>query len=178
MTRMVSRRHLTADARVHVKSSSCGNFGGKSDTSTGSSPRTLVIPSIPFSECSVPLFRSSTIDILFANWQSRPVKHTIQRLDELWQLSLPSVALFGWSGCCWRDKILKLYVEESERWEVSYNPQCYRRPKIRFRVRLSTLLASWLPFPVFFFSELWMLINFYMNPYKGWQQRDVEPLLD
>jgi hypothetical protein len=178
MTRMVSRRHLNADTRVHVKSSSCGNFGGQNDPRTDSSPRTLVIPSVPFRECSVPLFRSSTIDIVFANWQCRSIKHTIHRLGELWQLSLRLLlCLDGWGGC-WGDKIVKQYVEGSEWWEVSYSPQCWRKPKIWFRVHFSTLLASWRDPFRFFFPELRLVINFYMNPYKGWQQRDVEPLLD
>jgi hypothetical protein len=40
----VSRRPLTASARVRIQASTCGSYGGQSDTSTGFSPSTLVLP--------------------------------------------------------------------------------------------------------------------------------------
>jgi hypothetical protein len=45
MAQAVSRRPLTAEARVRSRVSLCGICGGQSDTGTGFSPSTSVFPS-------------------------------------------------------------------------------------------------------------------------------------
>jgi hypothetical protein len=44
MTQVVSRRPLTAEARVRARVNPCGIFGGQSGTETGFSPSSSVFP--------------------------------------------------------------------------------------------------------------------------------------
>jgi hypothetical protein len=46
MAQVVSRRPLTAEARVRARVNPCGICGGQSDTETGFSPSSSVFPSI------------------------------------------------------------------------------------------------------------------------------------
>jgi hypothetical protein len=54
MAQAVSRRPLTAEARVQSQFSLCDICGGQSSTGTGSSPSTLGFPlSASFHQCSI-----------------------------------------------------------------------------------------------------------------------------
>jgi hypothetical protein len=44
MAQVVSRRSLTAEARVHARVNSCGICGGQRGTGTGFSPSSSVLP--------------------------------------------------------------------------------------------------------------------------------------
>jgi hypothetical protein len=44
MAQAVSRRHLTAKARVRARVNPCGVCGGQSETGTGFSPSSTVLP--------------------------------------------------------------------------------------------------------------------------------------
>lgn len=51
---------LTAEAQVKSQANRCGICDGHSGTGTGFSPSTLVFPLLPFCQCSILIFHSST----------------------------------------------------------------------------------------------------------------------
>jgi hypothetical protein len=44
MAQVVSRRPLTAEARVHIRVNQCGIYGGQKGNGTGFSPRSSAFP--------------------------------------------------------------------------------------------------------------------------------------